>query len=149
MKVYSDLEVHSNFEESADSLAPNEFPLIDNPKYSDSIEMAKDEEGVMWLAMCLTASCYLVLTCFGAYNSYQYLYKQRRYLLYPLCLFYVFSLLTCATRLSRYIAMICAFVQGKQIYSLLSLLTNSLVSFFKVIVGFTQVITMQELTAGL
>jgi len=70
-------------------------------------------------------------------------------MLYPLLLFYVFSLLTCVTRLGRYIAMLVALIQGRTIYSLLSLLTNSFVGFFKVIVGFTQFITMQELTVGL
>lgn len=100
-------------------------------------------------AITLTVASYASVLIFGICNTYKYLYRQGRYKSLPLLLFYMFSILLCATRLGRYIAMIVMFALNMQVYSLLSLLINMLCSFFIAAVGITQVLTMQELTACL
>ena len=61
---------------------------------------------IMWFSMILIVVFYSGLIVFGCHNTYRYIIKQKKYRNVPLLLFYLFAILACAARLTRYIAMI-------------------------------------------
>lgn len=87
----------------------------------------------------MTLLLYLVLLLLALHNIAKYLYSKQRYKVYPITVFYLFSLLLCFARVVQHSESFKYYMNTKIAYA------NSMADGFSICIGLSQLLVVLEL----